>query len=880
MITKNKILSGILVVLMCLTMIPMVTFADNASDADFALPGEHEKMPVEDTENLTEQNLTDLKAYLETKYSTLANYKEVKIDKEHKQACIVFNDDSEICHPFTAFVRLVYGKQIPEDFALADDKKLAVKDVDDPTATEIEALKTLVKSTLNEQIGKDEAASVVDFMPVPNASKIEVTFDDLSKWQSPARNWMRIKLDPLADRTEMKDFTDEADKFGVKDVNDVTVKEINDIIAQLEAYYAAKYGAESETPMEGFTKATGSYDSKAGEVNMVFDDGSTHVYTLAEIVKPITPEKTIAEKTSKLTPETKVEVVEIENLTADEQTKVTEMLEAHYGEEAITVEYKNAVPEFGGHSIVVVTFTDTSKHNYYNTDLVVKKDVEKPKTLAEQNNVPGPTNRQPVKNIHAPTTDEMAKLEANVKAYFKDQGFDHVKSVAYVVVGGVSKIRVIFNDDSSTDYEVTDWLKQIDEEDTIASEAYRADLKDLLEDIYARLNDKVNPLTNLEFFNLKLAYDNALEVYNDKTATKARVDKEVNTLKKALGLDLEKPVDRSALNDLVNQAYDKLKEGGLDWNVDYTELRKAYEEALKVYKDNGATQEEIDKQCTNLRKAMGIPEPIKKPLDRSKLDEVIRIAYNKIMAGSETMSINEYNNLKAVYDKAYAVYQDNSATQAQIDNAITSLSRALGINVDTLDGVRPVDRKELGELITKGYNELISGKLSTEQYNNLKVAYDKAYNAYQNSATPQSEINEAAAELRKLLGVIEPVDGNNANTSVGANKSALKNTLDLAYNKLSNSQPPLSQQAFDTIYNAYKKALGVYQKQNATQSEVDQAAQMLKAAMEGQGVNVNVSPTTQIPATGESGLPYLIGMMLVAFCAAAVVLRKKLCLHH
>ena len=104
-------------------------------------------------------------------------------------------------------------------------------------------------------------------------------------------------------------------------------------------------------------------------------------------------------------------------------------------------------------------------------------------------------------------------------------------------------------------------------------------------------------------------------------------------------------------------------------------FKEAYDEAVRVYQDEEATQEEVDEARVNLE--AGRRQLREKP-NKDKLEELIAII--------KTIDFKQYSKeevkaVKAAYASAVAVLSDEKATQTQIDKAVEKLE----MTVNSLD---------------------------------------------------------------------------------------------------------------------------------------------------------------------------------------------------
>lgn len=820
-----------------------VTPVDIANDAD--------KYQVEDLANLTETELsgaiTFIKNYVKANWTGASDVvQDVYYDATLGQFIVKFTDNSGIGQTKDKFLA-----QKPKPMAdttpkltLTDENKVVVKDMAALTVAELDSIYGKLKQHYTDQ-SVDVNTLTMSYDAA--TTTLTVKFSDNSNHAYPLTDIAKAEEHTIADVTaKMTDIV----KTKVKDMNALTEDEKTAIKAALLNAYIAN----GSTNVKEIAVNT--------DVKVTFVDDSFHTYALLEVAEEA-PQQLIADTTNVLTSFEKIKVADLENLTDAEKAEIkTALINAYTNERSVTPANVN----FGSPDAdkLTVLFTDGSGHTY-NISFVAEKKAEEPtQSMAEQNPVTGPTQRLEVSSLANPNAQDLSYLNLHVKNTFKEKGFDHVASVNFKYNEN-KPIEVVFTDGSSTRYEANVWMVEK------AAPASKEHLKELIGKVYDKLNDSLNPLSNLEYFNLKIAYDKAVAVNSKADATSAEIKAAEAELEKALGLDLKAPIDRAEIDDLLKKAYDQLQ----DWGT-YTgsstreEVRKAYDEAYAIYRDPTKGQKDIDKACQKLRKVLGIPEPLSKPLDRSKLDEIIRFTYQKLTDGASTMAREDYNRIKAEYDRAFKVYKDNSATQKQIDKATARLSKVMGVEGITI--TRPTERKELGALIQQAYNQLISGTMSAADYANLKYAYDEANRVYSDSNASQEAINNAAAKLRAYMGIVEKpaeVESLVASSGMAATNAryTLKKVLDIAYTKLTSKTEPLTKDDFARINVQYQEALKVYNNPLSSDTSMNDAISKLKTAM---GI-------LDIPVTADNMIPVyaIFSLSLLGLAALAMYSKRK-----
>ena len=153
----------------------------------------------------------------------------------------------------------------------------------------------------------------------------------------------------------------------------------------------------------------------------------------------------------------------------------------------------------------------------------------------------------------------------------------------------------------------------------------------------------------------------------------AIVDRVKDTLRAAfetLVLKETKNVDKSGLKKLIDMSvqFDSAKD--LYTEESFAKFKTAYDEAIRVYQDENATQEEVDASRANLE--TGRRELREKP-NKDKLEELLgKIAKMNLGLYTEVTS----QAVKAAYQEAITVFEDENATQLQVAQAVAKLQNA------------------------------------------------------------------------------------------------------------------------------------------------------------------------------------------------------------
>ena len=166
---------------------------------------------------------------------------------------------------------------------------------------------------------------------------------------------------------------------------------------------------------------------------------------------------------------------------------------------------------------------------------------------------------------------------------------------------------------------------------------------------------------------LKKAMEDAENLISDGNATQNDYNAAVAAIKQA----------EAGLTELANKAeLQKLLNMNNAYSEEYytAESWAAYKEKLDVaeavYKDNNATQEQVDEACAILTQARA---KLVAKADKTKLKEALENA--KALNAEDYQS--GFEALQVAIDAAQEVYDDEKATQAQVNAQVTALEEAM-----------------------------------------------------------------------------------------------------------------------------------------------------------------------------------------------------------
>lgn len=268
--------------------------------------------------------------------------------------------------------------------------------------------------------------------------------------------------------------------------------------------------------------------------------------------------------------------------------------------------------------------------------------------------------------------------------------------------------------------------------------------------------DKASEINSSEYTTASLeklyeALEAAKDVYEDENADQAAVDTAAENLNSAYDA-LVHVSDKSQLQDLIAQA-NKLEEADYTaetWNA----LQEALEAAVAVDAEHDATQEDVDSAAEALKAAI---EALEESSGEEPGKDVDKTALKAAIDKASAIDDTEYTtvSLEKMYealDAAKALYEDENADQAAVDEATEALNNAC----DAL--VRVADKGALQELIAQA-NGLKESDYTAETWRALQEALGSAVAVDAEHDASQEAVDNAAAALKAAIDALEPATG-------------------------------------------------------------------------------------------------------------------------
>jgi len=226
-------------------------------------------------------------------------------------------------------------------------------------------------------------------------------------------------------------------------------------------------------------------------------------------------------------------------------------------------------------------------------------------------------------------------------------------------------------------------------------------------------------------------------------------------------------IDKSALNDAIAAAqelHDKAVEGAQNGQYPVgskATLKQAIEQAQQVASKPTANQAEVEAAFTALQAAVNTFKGSVISISKGSLSTLILQAQNVKNNAQEGSGAGSYPTgskatLQAAIDKAKAVFNDASATQAHVDQAIADLQRAIDVFKGSV--IAPsLDKKQLTDLISSAQSKHDAategaklGHYAQGSKAALQAAIDQAVRGLGN-ATSQAQLSTEATDLNKAV---------------------------------------------------------------------------------------------------------------------------------
>ena len=331
------------------------------------------------------------------------------------------------------------------------------------------------------------------------------------------------------------------------------------------------------------------------------------------------------------------------------------------------------------------------------------------------------------------------------------------------------------------------------------------------------LENELNKEVNQELYTSE-SYQNYLKIKQmaqniyEKDVSQNEIDQIIDQLRQAYQ-SLEIIADKTELQNLVNEVMDQ--DG-------YTkESYDAYLEALngakELLKQDDIAQTDIDIATWNLKEAIIKLEKVL--IDKSDLKAAIQRALDI----EETLYTQEsYQNLQTVLLNSQAVYENESATLQEVEEAIKALNTAMA----ALEKIEVEDQVNKGALeiavdIASQVSEADLDKVVPAVVNEFRAALDEAKTVLADEEAAQEAVDNAFDRLAQVMWKLEFYKGDKTLLQDLVNKIDALNRADY------------SEGSWNAMLPVLTEAKDVLADENAMQNEVEESyTKLIKAFLE------------------------------------------------
>lgn len=304
--------------------------------------------------------------------------------------------------------------------------------------------------------------------------------------------------------------------------------------------------------------------------------------------------------------------------------------------------------------------------------------------------------------------------------------------------------------------------------------------------------------------------------------------------------------DKSSLETMISQAETLVGELGNDsqgFAAEQIEMLKSAVTAARAADANiNVDQSIVDNVTVALNRAADACRKTKVNSDKTQLKKAIENADSYLNAVDVVFRADGLAVLKSARDKAQLFYDNEEATQTQVNLCVTAIDNAIsGLVVDG------ADKRELKKILSKA-EEVLKDKdsYSAAAYEVLKTAYDDAKAVYENKEATQSEADSKGGVLDYILSNLKKVE------EASVDKSGLYDMLKTAHN-MAGREDFYTEASIQTLKKAITSAESVYNSSDATKEQVKTQITALSEAMTNLSVKESSSNTDSNNNNSNSG---------------------------
>lgn len=243
--------------------------------------------------------------------------------------------------------------------------------------------------------------------------------------------------------------------------------------------------------------------------------------------------------------------------------------------------------------------------------------------------------------------------------------------------------------------------------------------------------------------------------------------------------------------------------------------------AAKAVNDNiNVDQGIVDNETAVVTRAVNVFTKIVVDSDKSELKKAIEVVDSYLNADDVTYDPATLAVLQEARDKAQMIYDDEEASQTQVNLCVTAIDNAIQGLVITGG-----DRRELKKALNTAAEMLKDEDSYTAgDYRRLQTAYNSAKAVFENEDAEQAEIDEQAENLNYVIRNMKKT------AEVKVDKSSLYEMLKTAQN-MSGREDVYTEASLKALNSAITAAEKVYKNDDATQSEVNAQTSALSTAI-------------------------------------------------
>lgn len=317
-----------------------------------------------------------------------------------------------------------------------------------------------------------------------------------------------------------------------------------------------------------------------------------------------------------------------------------------------------------------------------------------------------------------------------------------------------------------------------------------------------------------EFTALSCSVENAIGEHTLFFVYKGDGDEDLMEIQSWQFIEKEpvKDVDKTALKEAIDKASEINSSEYTTASLE--KLYEALEAAKGVYEDENAEQEAIDTAAENLNSAY---DALVHVSDKAQLQDLIAQA-NRLDESDYTAET--WDALQEALEVAVAIDAEHDASQEDVDNAAAALKAAIE-TLEEVSGEEPgkeADKSALKEAIDKA-SAVDSSQYTTASLEKMYDALDAAKALYEDKNAEQAAVDDAAEALNAAYDALVSV----------ADKTELQDLI-AQVNKL--KEKDYTADTWNALQEALEAAAAVNDNHDASQEDVDSAAEALKGAVE------------------------------------------------